>query len=60
MINGVGGRKTVFEKLLIAVTITFSLHFFFQVRVPQQNNSGATHGSQVEQSATILVTKLKK
>ncbi|MEH2461036.1 hypothetical protein [Nostoc sp.] len=50
----------MFEKLLIAVTITFSFHFFFQVRVPQQNNSGATYGSQVEQSATILVTKSKK
>ncbi|WP_292826139.1 hypothetical protein [Nostoc sp. JL33] len=48
------------EKLLLAVTITFSLSFFFQVRVPKQNNPGATYGSQVEQSATILVTKSKK
>jgi len=60
MINGVGARKTMFEKLLLAVTITFSLSFFFQVRVPEQNNSGAIYGSQVEQSATILVTKSKK
>ncbi|MBN3947857.1 MAG: hypothetical protein V7K14_13030 [Nostoc sp.] len=60
MINGVGGRKTMFEKLLLAVTITFSLSFFFQVRVPEQNNSGAIYGLQVEQSATILVTKSKK
>ncbi|MEH2363585.1 hypothetical protein [Nostoc sp.] len=50
----------MFEKLLLAVTITFSLHLFFQVRVPQQNHSGATYGSQVEQLATILVTKSKK
>ncbi|MHC5599238.1 MAG: hypothetical protein ACYTXC_25395 [Nostoc sp.] len=50
----------MFEKLLLAVTITFSLHFFFQGYVPEQHNSGATYGSQLEQSATILVTKLQK
>jgi hypothetical protein len=60
MINGVGGRKTMFEKLLLAVTITFSLNFFFQVRLPGQHNTGATYGSQLEQSATVLVTKSKK
>ncbi|ACC82530.1 conserved hypothetical protein [Nostoc punctiforme PCC 73102] len=60
MISGVGGRKTMFEKLLLAVTITFSLNLFFQVRVPEQHNSGAIYGSQLEQSATILVTKSKK
>ncbi|MEH2464064.1 hypothetical protein [Nostoc sp.] len=49
----------MFEKLLLAVTITFSLNFFFQVRVPEQQN-GAIYGSQPEQSATILVTKSKK
>ena len=48
MINGVGARKTMFEKLLLTVTITFSFSFFFQVRVPEQNNSGAIYGSQVE------------
>ncbi|MBD2509300.1 hypothetical protein H6G91_18715 [Nostoc muscorum FACHB-395] len=60
MISGVGGRKTMFEKLLLAVTITFSLNLFFQIRVPEQHNSGAIYGSQLEQSATILVTKSKK
>lgn len=49
----------MFEKLFLAVTITFSLNFLFQVRVPEQHN-GATYGSQPEQSAAILVTKLKK
>jgi hypothetical protein len=49
----------MFEKLLLAVTITFSLNFFFQLRVPEQHN-GATYGSQPEQPATILVTKSKK
>ncbi|WP_392532922.1 hypothetical protein [Nostoc sp. C117] len=60
IINGVGGRKTMFEKLLLAATITFSLNFFFQVHLPEQNNSGATYGLQPEQSATILVTESKK
>ncbi|WP_265272612.1 hypothetical protein [Nostoc sp. KVJ3] len=50
----------MFEKLLLAVTITFSLNLFFQVRVPEQHNSGAIYGSQLQQSATILVTKSKK
>ncbi|MEH2275623.1 MAG: hypothetical protein V7K40_12760 [Nostoc sp.] len=50
----------MFEKLLLAVTITFSLNCFFQVRVPEQQNSGATYGSRPEQSATILVIKSKK
>ncbi len=50
----------MFEKLLLAVTITFSLNLFFQFRVPDQHNSGATYGSQTEQSATILATKAKK
>ncbi|MCC5641494.1 hypothetical protein LC607_00665 [Nostoc sp. CHAB 5824] len=60
IISGVGGRKTMFEKLLLAVTITFSLNLLFQVRVPEQHNFGATYGSQTEQSTTILVTKSKK
>ncbi|MBW4428187.1 MAG: hypothetical protein KME50_28040 [Nostoc desertorum CM1-VF14] len=49
----------MFEKLLLAVTITFSLNLFFQFRVPEQHN-GATYESQAEQPATILVTKSKK
>ncbi|WP_334877877.1 hypothetical protein [Nostoc sp.] len=47
------------EKLFLAVTITFSINFLFQVRVPNQHN-GATYGLQPEQSAAILVTKSKK
>ncbi|WP_189525119.1 hypothetical protein [Nostoc sp. 'Peltigera membranacea cyanobiont' 232] len=60
MISGVGGRKTMFEKLFLAVTITFSLNLFFQVRVPEQHNIGAIYRSQLEQSATIVVIKSKK
>jgi hypothetical protein len=50
----------MFEKLLLALTITFSLNFFFQVRLPGQHHSGATYDPQLEQSAIILVTKSKK
>ncbi|MEH2261376.1 hypothetical protein [Nostoc sp.] len=50
----------MFEKLFLAVTITFSLNLFFQVRVPEQHNTGAIYGSQIEQSATIVVIKSKK
>jgi hypothetical protein len=60
IINGVGGRKTMFEKLLLAATITFSLNFFCQVHLPEQNNSGVIYGLQPQQSATVLVTKFKK
>jgi hypothetical protein len=60
MVSGVGGRKIMFEKLLLAVTITFSLNLFFQVRVPEQHSTGASYGLQLEQSTTILVTKSKK
>ncbi|WP_138502558.1 hypothetical protein [Nostoc sp. PA-18-2419] len=60
IINGVGGRKTMFEKLLLAVTITFSLNFFFQVHLPEQNNSSASYVLQPEQSATFVVTKSPK
>lgn len=49
----------MFEKLFLAVTITFSLNFLFQVRVPEQHN-GAIYGSQPVQSAAVLVTKSKK
>ncbi|MEH1765417.1 hypothetical protein [Nostoc sp.] len=49
----------MFEKLLLAATITFSLNFFFQVRVPEQHNSSTAYGLQPEQSVSILVTKSK-
>ncbi|MDF5711407.1 MAG: hypothetical protein PUP90_27970 [Nostoc sp. S4] len=60
IINGASGRKAMFEKLLLAVTITFSLNFFFQVHLPEQNNSGVSYVLQPEQSATIVVTKSPK
>lgn len=57
IINGVGGIKTMFEKLLLAVTITFSLNCFFQVRLPDQNQTGTNYQHQKQTSATILVTR---
>jgi hypothetical protein len=50
----------MFEKLLLAVTITFSLNCFLQVRVPNQQETGATYQQQTETSATILVTRPDK
>ncbi len=50
----------MFEKLLLAATVTFSLNLFFQVRVPDQNNTGASYQQNTEKSTTILVTKPEK
>ncbi|MBD2344966.1 hypothetical protein H6G18_12535 [Anabaena subtropica FACHB-260] len=55
IINGVGGRKTMLEKLWLAVTITFALNLFFQVHVPDQRNSGASYQQHIDRSTTILV-----
>ncbi|MBW4558688.1 MAG: hypothetical protein KME59_22715 [Trichormus sp. ATA11-4-KO1] len=60
IINGVGVRKTMFEKLLLAVTITFSLNLFLQVRVPHSTNTGIHDPQNTEPSITILVKKPEK
>lgn len=57
IINGVSERKTMFEKLLLAVTVTLSLNFFFQVRVPDQTKTGVNYHENTQTSATILVTR---
>ena len=59
IINGVGERKTMFEKLLLAITVTFSLNFFFQVRSPNQTNTDGSYQKYTE-TLTIVVTKPKK
>ncbi|MCG6137097.1 MAG: hypothetical protein MET45_21100 [Nostoc sp. LLA-1] len=46
----------MFEKLLLAVTITFSLNFFVQVRVL----NGIHNPQDTENSTTILVKKPEK
>jgi len=53
--SGVGGRKTMLEKLWLAVTITFALNLFFQVHVHDQTNSGAIYQQNIDTSTTILV-----
>jgi hypothetical protein len=56
----VGERKIMFEKLLLAVTITFSLNFFLQVRVPDQSNADTSYHVHTQTPLTILAMKLKK
>ena len=60
IITGVGGRKTMLEKLLLAVTITFSLNLFLQVRVPNQTNTGEREVQPTETLPQILVTAMLK
>ncbi|WP_197480196.1 MULTISPECIES: hypothetical protein [unclassified Anabaena] len=48
------------EKLLLAVTITFALNLFVQVRVPQQANSGDSYQNDTKPSTTILVKRPEK
>jgi hypothetical protein len=60
IINGVGGRQIMFEKLLLAVTITFSLNFFLQVRAPEQTSTDASYHQQTDTPLTILVSIPKK
>jgi hypothetical protein len=50
----------MFEKLLLAATITFSLNFFLQVRLPDRTNSDTSYQQNPEKTATILVRKLNK
>lgn len=50
----------MFEKLLLAVTITFSLNFFLQVRVPDQSNADTSYQLNTQTPLTILATMRKK
>lgn len=50
----------MFEKLLLAVTITFSLHLFFQVRLPNQANTDTSYQQHTGTSTSILVTRPEK
>ena len=49
----------MFEKLLLAVSITFSLSLFLQVRVPHQHHNEPSYLLQAKITKQILVT-LKK
>jgi hypothetical protein len=54
-INSVGEIKVMFEKLLLAVTITFSLNLFLQVRLPNQAESGTKYQQADETAPAVLV-----
>ena len=45
------------EKLLLAITITFSLNLFLQVHLPEEYNSGANL-RQLKESAPIILVRL--
>ncbi|MBD2297829.1 hypothetical protein H6G80_12395 [Nostoc sp. FACHB-87] len=49
----------MFEKLLLAVTITFSINFFLQVRITNPANTDAIYQEHPEKT-TILVTRPNK
>jgi hypothetical protein len=49
----------MFEKLLLAITITFSTNFFFQVRLPDPASTDAIYQVHPEK-ITILVTRPRK
>ena len=46
------------EKLLLAVTITFSLNLFLQVRTPNQTNIDASYQQQTAKLPQMLVTTI--
>lgn len=50
----------MFEKLLLAVTITFSLNLCLHIREPDKTHTGAGLQQLTEASPTILVTIPKK
>ncbi|EHC10124.1 MULTISPECIES: hypothetical protein [Fischerella] len=45
------------EKLLLAITITFSLNLFLQVHLPEESNSGANL-RQLKESAPVILVRL--
>ncbi|KAB8331336.1 hypothetical protein SD80_022620 [Scytonema tolypothrichoides VB-61278] len=56
IIIGVGERKIMLEKLLLAVTITFSLNLFSQVHIPKQTNTNIHYQQEAETAPNIVVT----
>ncbi|MBR8838191.1 MAG: hypothetical protein DSM106950_30360 [Stigonema ocellatum SAG 48.90 = DSM 106950] len=48
------------EKLLLAITITFSLNLFFQVRVPNQTNTGTSYQPGTEASPQFVLTAMSR
>ncbi|MBW4595166.1 MAG: hypothetical protein KME46_20225 [Brasilonema angustatum HA4187-MV1] len=48
------------EKLLLAVTITFSLNLFSQVHIPKQTNTNLNNYQQQAERAANLVVALPR
>lgn len=48
------------EKILLAISITFSLNMFVQVRVPLKNDSGGIYPPLMDSTPHILVRMLQK
>jgi hypothetical protein len=46
----------MFEKLLLAATITFSLNLCLHIREPDRTNTDTTFRERTEAAPTILVT----
>ncbi|MBE9216044.1 hypothetical protein IQ247_25850 [Plectonema cf. radiosum LEGE 06105] len=54
------GDKIMLEKLLLAISITFSLNVFMQIQVPLRNDSEDIYAPQVDRTPQILVRMLQK
>ncbi|AKG19926.1 hypothetical protein IJ00_00070 [Calothrix sp. 336/3] len=61
MFHGVGGRKQMLEKLLLAGTITFCLNLFLQISVPESNHADTSllEVPGVESTQLVQLTEFK-
>lgn len=50
----------MFEKLFLALTITFSLNFFLDVRPSDRSDADASYPTTTQAPITIVTTILKK
>ncbi|WP_235006845.1 hypothetical protein [Calothrix rhizosoleniae] len=48
------------EKLLLAVTITFSLNLLLQIKEPNPDNNGVNYRQNTENAPTLLVLRKDK
>ncbi len=50
----------MFEKLFLAVIITFSLNLFFQIRLLNSTYAGINHSPHTQTSTTIIIKNPEK
>jgi hypothetical protein len=60
MIIGASEKRTMLEKLLLAITITFSLCLFLHVRLPNQTKTGANYRHPIETLPHLFVTTIQE